>query len=173
MRISGIYKIHSLTKSDRIYIGSGLSIQKRWGDHLYLLRKNKHHSIKLQNHYNKYGESDLQFSILLGCEKEDLIKIEQYFIDSYKPWFNVCPKAGSSLGIKRKPRSDEWKRKQRESQSGRKQSEQQRLNSAKARIGHLVSIETKQKIRESLMGRKRPIEVNIKGWKTRKKNKIA
>jgi group I intron endonuclease len=72
----------------------------RWGKHLFQLRKGLHHSLKLQRHYNKYGESDLQFSILLGCDKENLIKIEQYFLDSYNPYFNNCKIAGSQLGRK-------------------------------------------------------------------------
>jgi group I intron endonuclease len=85
MRISGIYRIQSKIKSERIYIGSAVDINDRWRCHLKDLRNNKHHSKKLQRHYDKYGEVDLQLSILLGCEKEDLLKTEQYFIDSYNP----------------------------------------------------------------------------------------
>ena len=65
MKISGIYKIQSVIKPDRCYIGSGVCIKSRWNRHLCDLRHNRHWSKKLQNHYNKYGESDLQFSILL------------------------------------------------------------------------------------------------------------
>ena len=89
MKISGIYQIKSVIKPERIYIGSSKCISKRWIEHLCTLRKNKHCSIKLQRHFNKYGESDLQFSILLGCEKDDLLKIEQYFLDSYITYFNT------------------------------------------------------------------------------------
>ena len=100
MQISGIYKIQSKIKPERIYIGSAVNISERWRLHLGRLRKNKHHSKKLQRHYDKYGEIDLQFSILLGCQKEDLIKTEQYFLDSYNPYFNCCKVAGSTLGVK-------------------------------------------------------------------------
>jgi group I intron endonuclease len=100
MANSGIYKIESKSHPDRIYIGSAVNIGNRWYEHLKKLKRNTHHSKKLQNHFNKYGESDLQFSILLGCDKEDLIKIEQYFLDSYNPWFNICKKAGNTLGLK-------------------------------------------------------------------------
>lgn len=105
--ISGIYKIQSKCKPERCYIGSAVDISERWRLHLVLLRKNIHHSLKLQNHFNKYGESDLQFSILLGCEKEYLIVNEQYFIDSYKSWFNICPLAHSPLGVKHTCQSKE------------------------------------------------------------------
>ena len=98
MNITGIYKIESKIKPEKIYIGSAVSISKRWNIHLCLLRSNKHYNKKLQSHFNKYGESDLQFSVLLGCPKEDLIKIEQFFIDSHNPWFNNRPKAESNLG---------------------------------------------------------------------------
>jgi group I intron endonuclease len=111
MKISGIYKIQSICKPKRCYIGSAVNIQDRWWIHLSELRNNKHKNSKLQRHFNKYGISDLQFTILLGCDKEDLIKIEQYFIDSYNPWFNLAKKAGSQLGCKR---SKESKQKMRQ-----------------------------------------------------------
>lgn len=98
MKISGIYEIGSRVKPERIYIGSSVNIQNRWYGHLRDLRNNRHSNKKLQNHYNKYGESDLLLSILLGCDKEDLIKIEQYFLDSCRTYFNVFMTAGSPLG---------------------------------------------------------------------------
>ena len=121
MDISGIYQIQSKGKPDRIYIGSSININNRWWLHLDQLQKGIHHSPQLQRHYNKYGEIDLQFSILLGCEKKDLLKIEQYFIDSYNPYFNILKIAGSSLGIKR---SDETKQKQKLLKLGIKKSEE-------------------------------------------------
>jgi group I intron endonuclease len=134
MKISGIYKIQSQIKPDRIYIGSAIDINDRWRCHLKDLRKKKHSNIKLQNHFNRYGETDFQFSILLGCNKEDLIKIEQYFIDSYNPYFNICKIAGNCLGVKR---SDETKQKQR-----------------LRKLGYKMSDGTKLKIRLKSMGNK-------------------
>jgi len=110
MNITGIYKIKSKIKPERIYMGSAINIGKRWSSHLRQLKANIHGNIKLQRHFNKYGEADLQFSVLLGCEKEDLIKTEQYFLDSYNPWFNICQKAKSRLGVKA---SEETKQKMR------------------------------------------------------------
>jgi group I intron endonuclease len=100
MKISGIYKIQSLKKPHRIYVGSGVNIQRRWRDHLRELRKGIHYNPKLQNHFNKYGESDLIFSVIIGCEKCDLIRNEQFFIDAFNPYFNVCLTAGSRIGVK-------------------------------------------------------------------------
>lgn len=95
---SGIYIIQSSIKPKRCYIGSAVNIRERWRRHLNCLRGNRHENGKLQNHFNKDGENDLVFSVLIGCEKEDLIKNEQFFIDSLKPWFNICQTAGSTLG---------------------------------------------------------------------------
>ena len=54
MKTSGIYRIQSKIKSERIYIGSSVNIQSRWYHHLADLRKNIHGNSKLQNHFNKY-----------------------------------------------------------------------------------------------------------------------
>jgi group I intron endonuclease len=151
MKITGIYQIKSSVNPKRVYIGSAINIEVRWGKHLERLRKNKHHSIKLQNHYNKYGESDLEFSILLGCDKEDLIKTEQYFIDSYKPFFNCSPTAGSCLGTKR---SNESKKKIRQYHLGKKASEETKKKMSENMRGIKKSEKTKELIRINHVGAK-------------------
>lgn len=100
MGISGIYKIESKIKPERIYIGSAINIKRRWKEHRKDLRNNVHHSSKLQNHYNKYGKSDIEYIIIMVCEKEELIKQEQLFFDSCNPYFNGCKVAYSCLGVK-------------------------------------------------------------------------
>jgi group I intron endonuclease len=105
--ISGIYIIWSRIKPDRFYIGSAGTIKQRWSNHKQALRNNRHHSSKLQNHFNKYGEDDLVFEVLAVCDKKDLIAqdgivwIEQCFMWAYKPFFNCTPNAGSPRGVKR------------------------------------------------------------------------
>lgn len=170
MKISGIYKIQSTVKPKRIYIGSAKDIYKRWECHIRTLRKNKHHSIKLQNHYNKYGEADLQFSILLGCDKDDLLKTEQYYLDSYKPYFNIYMVAGSPLGFKMTPEAIE---KMVQSVSGEKnhnygkhfsEEHRRKLSEAKKGIsvnkGNKHTEETKKKISESKKGKPHPHKGN-------------
>lgn len=120
-KCSGIYKIQSKTKPDRVYIGSAIKIDKRWNIHLHHLRYNKHGNKRLQNHYNKYGEEDLVFSLLLECDKDELLMREQEFIDLYHPFFNICQKAGSPQG---RVVSEETKEKIRNFLRGRKQSEE-------------------------------------------------
>ena len=101
---SGIYSIWNLD-NDKVYIGSGVMVKRRWGEHIGLLRKGNHHSQHLQRAYDLFGESRLSFEVIEYCEPHKLIEREQYWIDGLaaygKTGYNVNPKAGSSLGVKR------------------------------------------------------------------------
>lgn len=153
MRSSGIYKIQSKIHPERCYIGSAVWLKDGWWHHLKDFRKNKHGNSKLQNHFNKYGESDLVFSVLAICRKEELIPvngviwIEQVFIWAYKtinsdiPWFNICKIAGSNLGVKR---SKKTCKKIREGHMGQ-------IPWNKGKTG-VYSEEAKQKMREKRIG---------------------
>jgi group I intron endonuclease len=107
-KCSGIYKIQSISKPERVYIGSALNIDKRWKEHIWQLKNERHHSQKLQRHYNKYGVSDLQFSIIAFCDKDNLMSMEQFYLDSIKTYFNNFLSANSPLGYKH---TEEAKRK--------------------------------------------------------------
>lgn len=130
--ISGIYKIQSLIKPERIYIGSAVNIANRWRVHLYTFKKNMHQA-KMQNHYNKYGESDLVFSILMECDIKDLITFEQSFMDLLNPYFNICKKADSCLGVKH---SEKAKQNMSKSHIGLTYSEEHNQHTAKSLIGN-------------------------------------
>ncbi len=173
---SGIYQIQSIFHPDRVYIGSAINLENRKRHHLSDLRLNKHHSPKLQNHYNKYGVGDLDFSILFPCEKDVLLKYEDFLLKSLDPWFNISKTARSPLGIKR---SDETRRKISEAHIGNKHTEESKKKIGDAqrgtkhsyeriekrrqkRIGQHCSTETKEKIRQSQLGKKRSIDQNLR-----------
>jgi group I intron endonuclease len=167
MRVTGIYQIQSRIKPERIYIGSASDIYVRWRGHLCSLRKGKHHSSKLQNHFNKYGETDLQYSILLGCDKEDRIKIEQYFIDSHHPYFNISKMAQTSgCGFKKghipftkgTKLSKVHKYRISEALKGKKHSIETREKISIGHIGAFRSPEMRQKLREAHLGEKQSQE---------------
>jgi hypothetical protein len=50
----------------------------------------------------KYGYSNFTLEILEYCSKDKIIDREQYFLDKFKPEYNILQKAGSSLGFKHK-----------------------------------------------------------------------
>lgn len=130
MKLTGIYQIQSKVHSERIYIGSAVDIDDRWRCHLKDLKKDKHHARKLQRHYSKYNESDLYFTILCTCEKEQLIQFEQYFLDFYRPYFNSSPTAGNCLGVKH-------------TDTTRKNMSNSHIGNTNA-VGHIVSAESKE-----------------------------
>jgi len=123
IKISCIYEIKNI-KNNNIYIGSTNNFKKRFLNHRLDLRKNKHHSKHLQNAWNKYGEENFEFNILLKCPIDYLIKMEQWFIDTLKPIYNCCKEAGR-ISI---PRTAEWKEKIGNSNRGRKYTEEQKIN---------------------------------------------
>lgn len=96
----GIYKIINTTNG-KIYIGSSLNCKIRLKTHLRELINNKHVNTKLQNSWNKYGESNFNFEVIEVVKSSlDLLVREQYYIDSLKPFFNICKIAGNTLGVK-------------------------------------------------------------------------
>src|SRR3990167_1769446 len=184
---SGIYKIQSTVKPERVYIGSALNLSGRKSEHLSRLRKNKHHSQKLQRHYNKYGEDDLDFSVLIDCKKEHLLKFEQAFITYCEPYFNTCKIAGNTMGVKhseetrrqmserskRQVHTEERKNKMRDFMNsdknplrGKHPSVEARLKMSMSRRGRKLTEEWKKKIGDANRGKKRSLE-------TRKKYSIA
>lgn len=88
--ISGIYAIVN-TLNNHKYIGSSMHIKDRLYQHRANLRGNRHHSIHLQNAYNKYGEDKFIWIILETCEpvRDTLIYIEQKYLD-LKPEYNIA-----------------------------------------------------------------------------------
>jgi group I intron endonuclease len=112
----GIYQIVNLANGKR-YVGSAVNLRNRRKEHLSKLRRGIHHSAKLQNAWNKYGEASFQFEVLaIVADKSDLLAFEQRFIDNADcvvNGYNVAPKAGSTLGHKL---SEETRRKMRASQ---------------------------------------------------------
>jgi group I intron endonuclease len=104
--------VYIITINNKHYIGSCKLLENkssrngfhyRLYAHLYLLLKNKHHSSKLQNAFNKYGITKLEYDILDECQPHLSVEIEQYWtnlLDSYRKGYNCRPRAHSNKGIK-------------------------------------------------------------------------
>lgn len=149
---SGIYKIQSKIKPERIYIGSAKDITHRWLLHFNDLSKNKHHSAKLQNHVNKYGIDDLSFSIIELCFIEWLVVREQWYLNKFKPYFNICKTAGNTLGRKC---SDETKNKISKANSN--PSEETRSKMREFAKNRKISEDTRKKMAEKAKGNNRGV----------------
>jgi group I intron endonuclease len=112
---SGIYAIRC-ARNGKLYVGSAVNLVVRWKAHQNALAAQRHHSIRLQRAWNKYGRDTFTFEVVELVEPERLIEREQFHIDAYRSaspsiGFNICPKAGSTRGA---ILSDEAKRKMSE-----------------------------------------------------------
>ncbi len=80
MRLSGIYCIE--IGSDGIYYGSSNNVKRRFKEHRTLLRGNRHSNVKMQNIWNKYGESYFSFYVVeTVIDISKLVEREQWWID--------------------------------------------------------------------------------------------
>ena len=98
-KITGIYNIVH-TVSGRRYVGSALSVHRRWRNHLSLLRRGQHHCTHLQRAWTMYGETAFEFSLVAACSRTKLISLEQLHIDTTPKnlLFNTRKVAGVSTG---------------------------------------------------------------------------
>jgi len=98
----GVYMIKNLI-NDKIYIGSTcINFYSRIYNHILNLNKNIHGNIHLQRAWNKYGNNNFIFEILENCtfDKKSILKMEQNYLDTLHPEYNICRIAKSVKGRK-------------------------------------------------------------------------
>jgi group I intron endonuclease len=165
-KISGIYGIRSRVHPERVYIGSSVNIRGRWAGHISSLEMGMHHNKKLQRHYNKYGKEDLIFEAIIKCNKEELLKAEQLFIDLHKPYFNVCPIAGNQLGVRR---TAETRRKISKAKSYTSEETRKRMSYGQ-KHKQPISMEAREKMSRLQTGRRHSMETKERMSQAQKGN---
>ena len=86
-----VYGIRN-TQNQKSYIGGSLSVGVRLRYHLRHLRENTHFNPKLQNAWNKYGESCFVFEILEVSDRDRIRTLESDYIqkfDSVDSGYNI------------------------------------------------------------------------------------
>ena len=147
----GIYAIRHVA-SGKLYIGSAVSIAKRWQHHRTDLIHGKHHSRHLQRAWDKYGTDSFAWEVLeTVSDKADLISKEQEWIDrtgSYRrtKGYNISPTAGSNLGLQFGPMSPEHRAKVSAALTGKTHSPEARAKISAARKGKKFSPESRAKM---------------------------
>lgn len=80
-------------------MGSSTNLSVRFYTY-YSLRSLAKSNRPLERALLKYGFSNFSLEILDYCNPEDAIKKEQYYMDKFKPDYNIVKIAGSTLGYK-------------------------------------------------------------------------
>lgn len=157
----GIYQIINKING-KSYIGSSINLKYRKYSHFRELKHGIHHSIALQRAYNKHGKNSFEYKILVTCNKEECIKLEQEYLDTLKPEYNICNIAGNCLGRKF---SEESKAKMRKAKEGFKHSEETKQKF----LGRTHDIDIRKKISDSMkiVKPKRLSEQDIQNIKNR------
>lgn len=188
-RTSGIYSIEN-SVTGKVYIGSAANLYERKASHMHRLRNGKHHSSKLQNSWDKHGETAFVFKTLIYCAKQDLLFYEQRFLDGFDAvatGYNICPTAGNQLGIKHSeksranmaaaaakrrgiPLTPEHRAVLSLAHKGRKQSEEHIRKRADARRGKAQPRHAVEALAEKLRGRKRDPLASAKRLETMRRN---
>lgn len=99
---SGVYQITN-TVNGHAYIGSAVSIYKRWRTHRRQLTQGQHTNPRLQRAWGKYGPEAFRFTMLMECPPDQLLVNEQKYLDELQPYYNICETAGNRLGVRHTP----------------------------------------------------------------------
>lgn len=105
----GIYCIKN-TITEKCYIGSCISFKDRLSRHYYYLKNNKHHSKKLQNSWNKYGEDVFEIEIIEIIETNDKLNLftrEEFYISEFNSFKNGYNMTDKCIEVKNFTQSDE------------------------------------------------------------------
>ena len=92
--LAGIYKITNII-NDKFYIGSTVDFRQRKAEHKCDLNLGNHNQI-MNNAYKKYGKDVWTFEIIEVIKNLDsILDREQWYLDNWKPHYNVSKKAMS------------------------------------------------------------------------------
>lgn len=128
---TGVYIIENKTNG-KSYIGSTKkSFKHRIGNHMLNLRKNRHHSIKLQRAFNKYGEESFSIRILEMCNPSEARILEQEWFDRMSPEYNMTLVVNETIGMLGQRHSEKTKNKMSKSATGRVCTKEHRDNISK------------------------------------------
>lgn len=104
----GIYQIKNKI-NNKVYIGSSKNISKRFKDHKKNLQSGNHWNIILQRSWDKYKRNSFVFELIeetKSLEREELLALEQKYLDSTKNKYNIAPASGGDL-LTNHPNRDE------------------------------------------------------------------
>jgi group I intron endonuclease len=165
----GIYKITNKVNG-KSYIGQSTDIDRRLAEHK-LLNRNETPGIKIA--MRKYGVENFTFEVLAECSPVDLTDLEIFFIDLYKPEYNMSKGGVGPKGLCHNEKTKSILSLKASAQWNAKTEEEKRAFAANnltgPSVGHHVSEDTRMKLKVANLGKKQPPEVVEKRKQTMKR----
>jgi len=85
---AGVYMIKCLANG-KCYIGQSIQPNRRKYDHFSIKENPNNTNLLLQADVKQYGRNNFIFGIIEHCEPELLLERETYYINLYKPEYNI------------------------------------------------------------------------------------
>lgn len=169
----GIYKITNKI-NNKSYIGQSNNIKRRKNEHRCI----EHETNKsLKSAYVKYGIENFEFQVLEECELEKLNDREKYWIELLKPQYNRTSGGDGSPNHKVSEETKQLlKQKGKEFWNNLDEQIKDKIINQNLKgpvVGHIVSEETREKLRQYNLGKKQSKETINKRKQTmieKKKN---
>lgn len=169
----GIYKITNKING-KCYIGQSNNIGRRFIEHKTI---NHETNKSLKCAYKKYGLDNFEFEILEECNLEDLDEREIFYIEKIKPEYNRTKGGTGAKGhILSNKTKEILRQKGKEYWNNLDEKTKERIinqNLKRPKLGHKVSQETREKLRQWNLGKKQSKETIEKRKQTmleKKKN---
>jgi group I intron endonuclease len=84
-----------------MYIGSSSNLKKRFINHFNIKYiSSAKNNLSISRAFIKYNYNKFSLEILEYCELYELLQREQYYLDLFKPNYNIALIAGSNKGFK-------------------------------------------------------------------------
>lgn len=150
----GIYKIINVV-NNKFYVGSAVDFKRRKARHFSELRNNRHSNGRLQKAWNKYGEQSFVFVVVEELDSNaDLLAAENVWLKEHvgkEYCYNLGVDATAPMLGFAGEKSPTW---------GRKRTPEELA--AQSWSGRTHSSESKERIRQTLIGKPRPASVRAK-----------
>lgn len=179
---AGVYVIKNML-NNKCYVGSTNNLERRKSEHKYYLSKQKHHCEPLQKDFDAYGSSCFEFKVLISTDsKDESENIEQSLLDCFHGdglyntrnttigWstgkenhnskYGISDSVKMKLSAKRKGTKmpEDVKKQISLTLTGKKKPEGFSENKRLWALGRWCDAETKEKLKESMRGKRKIIQ---------------
>lgn len=115
--VIGIYKIENLING-KIYFGQSTNVEDRLAHHKSKQRHGSHENDYLQRSWDKYGEENFEFKMIVTCAEDDLDNLERKYIKLFDSMNRAKGYNFESGGNRNKHMSEESRKKMSEAKIG-------------------------------------------------------